>query len=127
MEDFALERVRKWELSCLTNFAAGISEAPLNHHEVLATGKPSTEIFARLLSAFFSRQETARALSQVERVEPTNLGTLRDSIAWLDLFGRPNDYEEAGQSSRDNSTRDHVWGVARFRTSLRKINHEGEG
>jgi hypothetical protein len=48
-------------------------------------------------------------------------------IVWLDLFGRPNDYKEAGQSAGDDLTRNHVWGVARFRTSLRKINHETEG
>lgn len=47
-------------------------------------------------------------------------------IVWLDLFGRPNDYEEAGQSAGDDPTRNHVWGVARFGTSFRKINHESE-
>ena len=48
-------------------------------------------------------------------------------IDWLTRFDRPNDYEEADQSSRDDPTRNHVRCVARFRTSLRKINHETEG
>lgn len=37
--------------SCLTNWAAGISGAPLSHDEVLATGKNAAAEFARLLNA----------------------------------------------------------------------------
>src|SRR5205085_10982424 len=37
--------------SCLTNWAAGISGAPLSHEEVLETGKKSAAEFARLLKA----------------------------------------------------------------------------
>jgi purine-nucleoside phosphorylase len=37
--------------SCLTNWAAGISGAPLSHEEVLDTGKNATAGFVRLLSA----------------------------------------------------------------------------
>ena len=37
--------------SCLTNFAAGLSAAPLSHDEVLETGKGAADDFARLLSA----------------------------------------------------------------------------
>ena len=37
--------------SCLTNWAAGISDAPLNHEEVLETGKSAAGIFTRLLKA----------------------------------------------------------------------------
>ena len=37
--------------SCLTNWAAGISGAPLSHHEVLESGKNAAESFARLLKA----------------------------------------------------------------------------
>jgi purine-nucleoside phosphorylase len=37
--------------SCLTNWAAGISGAPLSHAEVLETGKNATAEFARLLNA----------------------------------------------------------------------------
>jgi purine-nucleoside phosphorylase len=36
--------------SCLTNWAAGISAAPLDHHEVLETGKASAEAMIRLLT-----------------------------------------------------------------------------
>lgn len=35
--------------SCLTNWAAGISGAPLSHEEVLDTGKHAADAFARLL------------------------------------------------------------------------------
>ena len=37
--------------SCLTNWAAGISGAPLSHEEVLETGKAAAAEFVRLLSA----------------------------------------------------------------------------
>jgi len=37
--------------SCLTNWAAGISGAPLSHGEVLETGKQAADAFARLLKA----------------------------------------------------------------------------
>ncbi|MEY2551682.1 MAG: purine-nucleoside phosphorylase [Verrucomicrobiota bacterium] len=37
--------------SCLTNWAAGISGAPLSHAEVLETGKNAAAEFARLLNA----------------------------------------------------------------------------
>jgi len=37
--------------SCLTNWAAGISGAPLSHEEVLQTGKSAAAEFARLLKA----------------------------------------------------------------------------
>jgi purine-nucleoside phosphorylase len=35
--------------SCLTNWAAGISAAPLDHHEVLETGKQSAQAMIGLL------------------------------------------------------------------------------
>jgi Purine nucleoside phosphorylase len=37
--------------SCLTNWAAGMSDASLNHEEVLETGKRAAAEFARLLQA----------------------------------------------------------------------------
>lgn len=37
--------------SCLTNWAAGISAAPLDHHEVLETGKRSAQAMIGLLKA----------------------------------------------------------------------------
>lgn len=37
--------------SCLTNWAAGMSDSPLSHAEVLETGKGAAEVFARLLRA----------------------------------------------------------------------------
>lgn len=37
--------------SCLTNWAAGIGEDELSHHEVLTTGKAAASEFARLLEA----------------------------------------------------------------------------
>jgi purine-nucleoside phosphorylase len=37
-------------LSCLTNWAAGITAAPLDHHEVLATGKQAAAAMIRLLT-----------------------------------------------------------------------------
>jgi purine-nucleoside phosphorylase len=39
--------------SCLTNWAAGMGDDNLSHEDVLAVGKRSTEIFARLLQAVF--------------------------------------------------------------------------
>ena len=35
--------------SCLTNWAAGISPTPLDHHEVLATGKQAADAMIGLL------------------------------------------------------------------------------
>jgi purine-nucleoside phosphorylase len=35
--------------SCLTNWAAGISPTPLDHHEVLATGRQAADTMIRLL------------------------------------------------------------------------------
>jgi purine-nucleoside phosphorylase len=37
--------------SCLTNFAAGISQTPLSHEEVLETGRSAAGDFGRLLNA----------------------------------------------------------------------------
>jgi purine-nucleoside phosphorylase len=37
--------------SCLTNFAAGISQTTLSHEEVLETGKAAAGEFGRLLAA----------------------------------------------------------------------------
>jgi len=37
--------------SCLTNWAAGIGDSPLNHEEVLETGKSAAAEFARLLNS----------------------------------------------------------------------------
>lgn len=41
--------------SCLTNWAAGITAAPLDHHEVLATGKQAAEVMIRLLREVISQ------------------------------------------------------------------------
>jgi purine-nucleoside phosphorylase len=41
--------------SCLANWAAGISGAPLSHEEVLETGKGAANAFARLLNATLGR------------------------------------------------------------------------
>ena len=41
--------------SCLTNWAAGIGSAPLNHEEVLETGKSAADAFAHLLEATLGR------------------------------------------------------------------------
>jgi purine-nucleoside phosphorylase len=37
--------------SCLTNWAAGITDAPLSHEEVLETGRNAADAFTRLLKA----------------------------------------------------------------------------
>ncbi len=42
-------------LSCLTNFAAGILDQPLNHEEVLETGQRVKGTFARLLGAIIQK------------------------------------------------------------------------
>lgn len=41
--------------SCLTNWAAGISAAPLDHHEVLETGKQSAQAMIGLLGNVFGQ------------------------------------------------------------------------
>lgn len=41
--------------SCLTNWAAGMGDSPLQHGEVLETGKNAAEIFRRLLTATLTR------------------------------------------------------------------------
>jgi purine-nucleoside phosphorylase len=42
--------------SCLTNWAAGIAQAPLNHEEVLETGKQAAGAMTSLLKVVISRQ-----------------------------------------------------------------------
>jgi purine-nucleoside phosphorylase len=41
-------------ISCITNMAAGISDAPINHEEVMATGDRVRETFAELLQRVIS-------------------------------------------------------------------------
>ena len=41
--------------SCLTNWAAGISETPLDHHEVLETGKQAAQAMIGLLTGTLER------------------------------------------------------------------------
>jgi purine-nucleoside phosphorylase len=36
-------------ISCITNMAAGISDEPINHEEVMATGDRVRDTFAQLL------------------------------------------------------------------------------
>ena len=43
-------------ISCITNMAAGISEQPINHQEVMETGQRVRETFTKLL-----RQVIAKA------------------------------------------------------------------
>jgi purine-nucleoside phosphorylase len=45
-------------LSCITNMAAGISEAPINHDEVIETGQRVRETFTQLLRRVISKIET---------------------------------------------------------------------
>ncbi len=45
----AEEGLKVLGISCLTNYAAGMRDQPLNHEEVLATGRRVKETFARLL------------------------------------------------------------------------------
>ena len=45
----AEEGLKVLGISCLTNYAAGIADKPLNHEEVLATGRRVKETFARLV------------------------------------------------------------------------------
>jgi purine-nucleoside phosphorylase len=47
-------------LSCITNMAAGISEAPINHEEVIETGQKVRETFTLLLR---------RIIGKIERTE----------------------------------------------------------
>ncbi|HKP45781.1 MAG TPA: purine-nucleoside phosphorylase [Pyrinomonadaceae bacterium] len=42
-------------ISCITNMAAGISEQPINHQEVMETGERVREKFAQLLRRIISR------------------------------------------------------------------------
>jgi purine-nucleoside phosphorylase len=39
-------------LSCITNAAAGISKSPLNHEEVLETGRRASKKSAQLITEF---------------------------------------------------------------------------
>ncbi len=41
--------------SCLTNWAAGISETPLDHHEVLETGKEAAQTMVELMTKVLAR------------------------------------------------------------------------
>jgi purine-nucleoside phosphorylase len=40
--------------SCLTNWAAGLSNQPLHHEEVLATGKAAADAMLRILTRALS-------------------------------------------------------------------------
>lgn len=51
----AEEGLKVLGLSCLTNYAAGILDQPLNHQEVLETGQRVKHTFARLLGAIIER------------------------------------------------------------------------
>ncbi len=42
-------------ISCITNMAAGISDEPINHEEVMATGIQSREMFSNLLRRVIAR------------------------------------------------------------------------
>jgi purine-nucleoside phosphorylase len=42
-------------ISCITNMAAGISDEPINHEEVMATGDRVREAFAQLLRGVVGR------------------------------------------------------------------------
>jgi purine-nucleoside phosphorylase len=42
-------------ISCITNMAAGISDEPINHEEVMATGDRVRDTFAQLLRGVVSR------------------------------------------------------------------------
>ena len=43
-------------ISCITNMAAGISENPINHEEVMETGQRVREIFTQLLRGVIAKQ-----------------------------------------------------------------------
>jgi len=47
-------------ISCITNMAAGISDQPINHEEVMETGNRDRVIFAQLL-----RQVIARLVAKI--------------------------------------------------------------
>lgn len=42
-------------ISCITNLAAGLSDAPINHEEVMETGARVTEVFKELLRRIVTR------------------------------------------------------------------------
>ena len=42
-------------ISCITNLAAGMSDAPINHEEVMETGARVAEVFKELLRRIVSR------------------------------------------------------------------------
>ncbi len=44
-------------ISCITNMAAGISEQPINHAEVMETGERVRETFAQLLRRIIAKIE----------------------------------------------------------------------
>jgi purine-nucleoside phosphorylase len=43
-------------ISCITNMAAGISENPINHEEVMETGQRVRETFTHLLRRVIAKQ-----------------------------------------------------------------------
>jgi purine-nucleoside phosphorylase len=47
-------------VSCITNFAAGVSRRPLSHKEVLATGRRVSEQAAELIESFVRLHEETR-------------------------------------------------------------------
>jgi purine-nucleoside phosphorylase len=47
--------------SCLTNWAAGITAAPLDHREVLETGRQSAAVMIHLLQATLPKLTAAAA------------------------------------------------------------------
>jgi purine-nucleoside phosphorylase len=45
-------------ISCITNMAAGISDEPINHEEVMATGDRVRDVFALLLQRVVGRVQS---------------------------------------------------------------------
>ncbi|HKZ77781.1 MAG TPA: hypothetical protein VJ124_05605, partial [Pyrinomonadaceae bacterium] len=45
-------------LSCITNMAAGISDQPINHEEVMETGERVRTTFTQLLRRLIARLQT---------------------------------------------------------------------
>ena len=113
--------------------ASEIRLTPRNAHQALAIKRcrPDRCLMNAPRSRYTARRFRCTACAACRRAEksarPHERHPLLQTVDWLDRFDRPNDYEEADQSPRDDPTRNHVWCVARFRTSLRKINHETEG
>ena len=70
-------------ISCITNMAAGISDEPINHEEVMATGDRVRETFTQLLRRVVATNQCAEFESKRRFHRKSRLS--KQNVVWLIL------------------------------------------